>query len=328
MFLSLVENELLKILRRKRFRVVFLILASLLVLITFAVVRTREKERKSAGAGDWHVRVEQRVVEMENWIRRGRLPDEARRRVRSEIARLQYYLDHDRNPDDISGPLFARTFAELSSYLLLPLCVIVFASDLVSGEFTDGTIKPLLTRPVRRWKILASKLVALLLCVTLMVAGAAILAWLISGVPFGHGGWNDPVYGGFRFQNGELDFASVRTLPVWKDALMMYGLAWFSELVVACVSFLLSVLLRSTAAAMGTMIATLTAGTILPRVASGWDAAKYLFVTNLPLPSYYSGSPPPIEGMTLSFSVVNLLLWGVAAAAIAFAVFTRRDVLS
>jgi ABC-2 type transport system permease protein len=83
---------------------------------------------------------------------------------------------------------------------------------------------------------------------------------------------------------------------------------------------------RSAAAAMGTMMATLVGGTILSRVASDWDGAKWFFVTNLPLPDFYAGLPAPFEGMTLTFSALVLLAWALAALAVAFLLFTRRDV--
>ena len=70
-------------------------------------------------------------------------------------------------------------------------------------------------------------------------------------------------------------------------------------LCVGAITLLTSVLLRSTAASMGAMVAALIAGSILPRLAPSWESQKYLFVTNLPLPDYYSGSPPPIPGMTI-----------------------------
>jgi ABC-2 type transport system permease protein len=92
------------------------------------------------------------------------------------------------------------------------------------------------------------------------------------------------------------------------------------------VTLLLSVVFRSTAAAMGTMMATLVGGTILSRVASDWDGAKWFFVTNLPLPDFYAGMPPPFAGMTLAFSVEVLAAWALAALALAFVIFTRRDV--
>ena len=83
---------------------------------------------------------------------------------------------------------------------------------------------------------------------------------------------------------------------------------------------------RSAAAAMGTMMATLVGGTILSRVASDWDGAKWFFVTNLPLPDFYAGMPTPFEGMTLAFSVWVLLAWAAASLVAAFLLFTRRDV--
>ena len=99
-------------------------------------------------------------------------------------------------------------------------------------------------------------------------------------------------------------------------------------LCVGAIALLTSVLLRSTAAAMGTMLAALIAGTILPRLAPSWQSQKFLFVTNLPLPDYYSGSPPPIPGLTVALGVEVLAIWAAAALTVAFAVFVRRDVLA
>jgi ABC-2 type transport system permease protein len=91
---------------------------------------------------------------------------------------------------------------------------------------------------------------------------------------------------------------------------------------------LLSVLLRSTAAAMGTMMATLIGGTILSRVASDWEGAKWFFVSCLPLADYYAGVPTPFPGMTLGFCASVLFGWGALSTLLAFTVFTRRDVTS
>jgi ABC-2 type transport system permease protein len=79
---------------------------------------------------------------------------------------------------------------------------------------------------------------------------------------------------------------------------------------------------------MGTMFAALIAGAILPLFAPSWETQKYLFVTSLPVPDYYSGAPPPIAGITVGFAVAVLAVWAAAALAVAFAVFARRDVLA
>lgn len=324
-FLPLVENEVLKLLKQRRFRVVFLILVALIGLIVFAQAKGRE--RFLAGR-DWRVRAQERIAGMQNAVRSGRMPRSAERWTRFEISRLQYHLDRDINPDTISGPLFVRLFANASSYLLLPLLALVFGSDIVSSEFSQGTIKLLLTRPVGRARVLASKLAALILAITVMVLVGGVVAYCFGGAAFGFGGWGAPVLTGFRLSGEVFDVSSVRSLLLWKDTVLVAGLAWFAAVAVGALALLTSVLLRSTAASMGTMFAALIAGTILPRVASSWEAQRYLFVTNLPLPDYYSGSPPPIPGITLGFSVVVLAVWAAAAIFVAFAVFVRRDVLA
>jgi ABC-2 type transport system permease protein len=323
-FMPLVENEILKLLKRRRFRVAILILIALSGLIVFAQTQARDRRPRR----DWRIEAQERIARMQNWERSGRLPQTQLRWVRFEIARTQYHLDRSMDPEAISGPLFARAFANASSYLLLPLLAILFAADIVSSEFAQGTIKLLLTRPVGRARVLSSKFAALAVAITLTVMVGGLVAYLFGGLAFGYRGWGAPVLSGFRIAGDTFDPTGVRALPLWEDALLAFGLAWYATLAVGAIAFLTSVVLRSTAAAMGTMLAALIAGTILPRVAPSWEAQRYLFVTNLPLPDYYSGSPPPITGMTLPFSVVVLAVWALAAAGVAYAVFLRRDVLA
>ncbi len=324
-FLPLVENEVLKLLKRRRFRVVLLILVALIGLIVYAQIKGRER---FLGKENWRVRVQERIARMQNQVRSGRMPRTAERWTRFEMARLQYHVDRNVDPDAISGPLFVRLFANASSYLLLPLLALVFGSDIVSSEFSQGTIKLLLTRPVSRAAVLASKLAALVLAITLMVLAGGAVAYVFGGAAFGFAGWGAPVLTGFRLSGEAFDVTAIRSLVLWKDTLLVFGLAWYAALSVGALALLTSVLLRSTAAAMGTMFAALIAGTILPRVAPSWEAQKYLFVTNLPLPDYYSGSPPPIPGITVGFAVAVLTVWAAAAILAAFVVFLRRDVLA
>jgi len=324
---ALVQNEMLKIVRRRRFRTVILILAALTALIVFARWKSQQREIAREGPRDWSAETQHRIVEIENRLRRRDLPEDPRRWMRAEVKRLQYSLDHGFDPNALNGPTFSRHFISVSSYLLMPLLVILFASDLVSSESSEGTIKILLTRPARRWKILLAKAIALFSCVTATVALAALFSYVFGSLAFGFRGWGTPVLAGFRFDSaGEADFSQMRQIPLWLDAVRAYGLGWLAALCVSAIALFLSVVLR-TAATMGAMLAALVAGTILPRVASDWDFARYIFVTNLPLPDYYSGAPPPLPGMDLGFSMLNLGLWAAIALAAAFAVFNRRDIL-
>jgi len=328
--LGLVENETLKILRRKRFRVVLIVLAALLCVVVFAQNRQIQNQRKDHPERDWRAQVEKRASDLERQMNGRRTPENFKRWMRYESGRLRYHLSRNIDPNELTGPIFTRAFAGVGSVLLIPLLVAVFGADLVSSEFAEGTITLLLTRPVARWKVLLSKVVAMILFTTLTLLAAFFLAWGISGVAFGWSGWGAPILTGFRLGGASpaagFDLSGVRSVLLWQDTFAAWGLAWFSALSVGSITLLLSVVFRSAAAAMGTMMATLVGGTILSRVASDWDGAKWFFVTNLPLPDYYAGLPTPFEGMTLTFSALVLLAWALAALTAAFLLFSRRDV--
>lgn len=325
--LPLIRNECLKIIKKKRFYVILLILLVLVPMFTYAQMRTAERSRDKFNS-DWRLEVQQRITDNQNSLGSDRIPEEWKSYRRIFLQQLQYYLDHDVNPNEPSGVTFTREFLSNSVSLFIPLLIMAVASDLVSGERTTGTIKMLLTRPVRRWKVLLSKMTALLMFVSLIVLSAYVISYLISGLAFGYKGFDAPVFTGFQISGDSVDMSSVHAVPQWKYLLMQGGLVWFVSVVVALLAFMISVLVRSTAASIVVMMAALIAGTILTNMASAWTAAKYLFMVNMELTRYLAGTPAPIEGMTLGFSMAVLGIWGLAAVIISFAVFTKRDILN
>lgn len=324
--INLVFNEMVKIAGKRRLVVVTLIIAVLIALFTYAQLRQAEETLKRFGNVDWRLVLEQRISSWENRIASGRVLDDDAAELRIRIDQQQYYLDHDINPSEPGAPTFVRGFVENGISLLLPLMMMIVASDLVSSEHSSGTIKLLLTRRAKRWRILLSKYLALVLSVSIIITLFGLLSTLISGTIFGFRGWTAPVLTGFGVSNGELDASGVHMLPQWQYIMMELGLAWFVSLVVATITFMFSVLIRSTAAVMGIMLACLIAGTILNTMVASWESAKYLFMVNLELIDYLEDAAPPIEGMSLGFSLLVLLAWGVSALAVSFVSFTRRDV--
>jgi len=315
-----------KLVKSKRIIVVALIIAVMISMFTYAQYREMENIKKRLGDTDWRTTLQQSIIDMQNRIGSSGISEEWRNQLKVRISQSQYYLDHDINPQDPGAPTFLRIFLDNSMQLLLPLMVMIIASDLVSAEKSIGTIKLLLTRPVKRRKILLSKYFTLILSVSLILFIFGFFAYAISGLFFGYRGWTAPILTGFTVKNGELDTAGVHLIPQWSYILMVFGLAWFVSVVVGTLSFMLSVLIRSTAAGMGVMLAFLISGSIISSIASSWQEAKYLFMVNLRLTDYLQGNIPPIEGMTLPFSLTVLAIWGAAGLLVSFLVFTKRDI--
>ncbi len=324
--LPLIQNETMKIWKKKRFFVILLILAILIPIFTYAQMRMAMNNEEKFS--DWRNQVIQQINDYQNALTSDRIPEEFKKYRQIMVQQLTYYLENDVNPSAPNAVTFTRGFVNNAVTLFIPLLVLAIGSDLVSGERSSGTIKMLLTRPVRRWKILLAKLIALIFYISLTMLSTLVLCYAISGVFFGYGGWQLPVFTGFQINGAEVDSSSVRAVPHWLYIMMQAGLAWFSALIVGLLALMVSVLVRSTAASIVTMMATIIAGTILANMASSWDAAKYIFSVNLQLTSYLDGSPPPIEGMTLLFSIGVLSVWGIAALIVSFGVFTKQDILN
>ncbi|RID82173.1 ABC transporter permease [Peribacillus asahii] len=323
---NLIQNEMMKLLAKKRLLIIGVIVAVLIILFTYAQYKQAEEQREKLGTDDWRTAVQQQIIDIQNRLSSSRMLDEWREQLQVTVKQQQYYLDHNINPSEPGAATFTRMFIENASSLFIPLLVMIVASDLVSSESSQGTIKLLLTRPVLRWKILMSKYITLLLSISIIVAMTGVLAYALSGVVFGYHGWNAPIITGFTVEAGNVDTSGVRLISQWQLLLMDFGLVWYIAVVVGTLAFMLSVLIRSTPAGMGIMLAALISGAILNNMVSSWESAKYFFMVNLQLTNYLSGVAPPIEGMTLLSSVLILFVWWLAALIVSFIVFIRKDV--
>ena len=107
---------------------------------------------------------------------------------------------------------------------------------------------------------------------------------------------------------------------------MSMGLSWLVVAAVGTISLMISVLVKNTATGIGIMMAVLISGPLLTSLGSNWDSSKYLMNVNFDLHTYLEGQAPPIDGMTLPFSLLVILIWSMAALAYAFYHFTQKDV--
>jgi ABC-2 type transport system permease protein len=296
-------------------------------MFTYAQMRSSERSQEKFN-GDWKLELQQQITDNQNSLGSDRVPEEWKKYRVIIVQQLQYYLDHDVNPKEPNGVTFTREFMDNSISLFIPLLIMAIASDIVSGERTTGTIKMLLTRPVKRWKVLLSKLIAMLMFVSLIVLSTFAISYIVSGAAFGYVGFNIPVFTGFQLIGSDVDLSAVHAIPQWEYLLMQCGLIWFVAVTIALLAFMVSVLVKSTAASIVVMMATLIAGSILTNMASSWTSAKYLFMVNLQLTNYLSGTPAPIEGMNLNFSLIVLGVWALISVIVSFTVFTKRDILN
>jgi ABC-2 type transport system permease protein len=331
---SLIENEAIKMISKRRLLFVLGILIILISVFAYGQKHTMDRTKAQleqrmgiAATNDWRKLANQQLIDMKNRLDSPYMNDKSKATLQVRIQQLQYNLNNNINPIDLSSAKFTSTFMEEAISLFLPLLIIMLAADIVSGESSNGTIKLLLVRNIPRWKILLSKYLTLLILDIFVVFAAFVLSAVISGFFFGFGGWLAPVATGFKVIAGKLDSSSVFNVPRWQYTLMVYSLALFVSFVIGSISFMISVLVKSTAASIGIIMSTLVAGSFISYFLSDWPLTRYLFMVNLWLPDYISGSFPPTPGMSMLFSIKVLLGWAVGSIIISFVYFSKKDIL-
>ncbi|WP_238655143.1 ABC transporter permease [Paenibacillus piscarius] len=205
-----------------------------------------------------------------------------------------------------AADMFASA-ADFTAVMLLPtgigqvlaILVIIGTAGIVPKEYSQGTIKFLLIRARSRTAILASKYVTVLLY-TLSMVLAALVAVYLSGSMF------------FGVNGGTAGTSEILTS-------LLYCTVYCT--VYATIGFMLGILTKSTGITIG---ATIFATTIDKMIISR-EFYKYVLFPNLNLAAYRDGGAP-MQGMTLSFSVMVLCVYMAVFLFAGFAVFRRRDV--
>jgi len=110
--LNLIRNETLKVIRRRRFAIVIGILVAIISIVSYGEYRQLRNQQNK----NWRAELQQRIAGIQNFLRRGGTANATwARSLRAESSRLQFYLDHDIEPNKPTAPMFVRGFANVAA---------------------------------------------------------------------------------------------------------------------------------------------------------------------------------------------------------------------
>lgn len=237
-----------------------------------------------------------------------------------EVALMEYRIEHDIPP---ASEYSVWTFVNDSTGLisLVGLLVIIVASGIVANEFSKGTIKNLLIKPYKRWKILLAKYFTTIFFLVFMLAilfiSSLILGWLL----FGTGQDTSSIH--LMYMNGKV---VEQNIVIY--LMITYFFNSLSIFLLATMAFMISSVFRVSGLAIGISIFLLFTGDLVTNLLAGkFEWAKYILFANTNLMVYFDGTPY-VEGMTIIFSIIMMLIYFLLFMVLAFSVFVRRDVAS
>lgn len=310
---KLIQNENMKIYRRVSTWIMLIILIGAALVVGIFTNATAPDSVDE----NWKQGVQQDSEMLKANIENEDYPKLARDTFEKELAINEYRLEHDIAPTTNSKSIWTYMGYAAEIVSLITLFTIVVGASSVASEFTWGTIKLLLIRPVSRSKILLSKYLATILFALFSLVLLFVTSFLIGSIFFGFDGSTPHLV----YRDG-----AVQEVHMVSHILGIFGLKSINLIMMSTFAFMISTIFRNSGLAIGLAIFLMFAGVnATALLAMKFDWAKYILFANTDLSQYLTGYVL-VEGMTMQFSIIMLIIYFVIFNALTWFVFTKRDV--
>jgi len=262
--------------------------------------------------------------------------------LESEIVRIEYHLAND-IPINESSLNTAFNYLRLSITVIimgfLAFGLILFGGDIMSGEYTPGTLKFLLIQPVTRTKVLMSKYLVTVATALGLVLGIQILSALAIATINGFGSLNLPLLVGQKYeiqlQNGFEQVVAVAGSGhfIGQGEYILKALLFEALFIATMVAFttMVSVLVKSSVIAFTVLIATLLGTNIIYNLSSAYRSlSTYFFIHLTDVDGILTGNIIAQTGVlnfSYALSIIVFLVSTVVLLGISITVFKKRDIL-
>lgn len=308
--LNLIKNEWMKLWSKKGTWAMVILLA----VIIFGFTGLAKLTETLFDDEEWTTSLETQLEEVEEQLADPDLTEREIVELEMEQESIQETLEMnvEQSKPQTRENIIVDAYGMMS---LVTLLTIIVASGIVSTEFSQGTIKMLLSRPVNRWKILVSKYGTVLLF--------ALLATVVT--------YMSSVIGAYIFFPGETgstitfygkEFA---TSAVWGKSFYMMFLSFINVSIIATLAFMLGTIFRSTSIAIGVSIFLYFTGNLIVVFLAKYSFAKYVLFAHTNLTDHVTGKLF-FPDTTMVFSVGIIIAYAVIFLVLSFLSFIKRDV--
>lgn len=314
---KLLQNELMKIFVRPG-TYVMLGLLILMVSLEAGILKYQENNIENGTSQNWKQALQTEIKEEKQELKD--MADAPKNQIvylERDVALKEYRIEHNISPNvEYSVWGFVGDTANMIQFA--GLFVIIIAAGIVASEFNWGTIKLLLIRPIDRGKILVSKYMAVILFAFMLLSVLFVYSSLLGVLVFGTPEFSIPY---LNYVDGKITEQSMALHLV-----IFYAMKSINMIMLATMAFMMSAVFRNSSLAIGLSIFLMfVGGQLTSLLAMKFAWAKYILFANTDLMQYFEGTPM-VEGMTLTFSVMMIVVYFVFFQILAFAIFKKRDV--
>jgi len=220
--------------------------------------------------------------------------------MENRLAVTEYQIMHGNvavnNGMDMSASSSGSIFG--FGLFIIALMMLVLAGGAISQEISSGSIKSLIIAPVKRWKIFTAKVMSLLTVGFIALIALFLFGTLAQGLFFG-------------FSSTPYVYAShgvAAAIPNLLYQFLSLLVSYIDIIIYMSFAFMLSVLTRNTAVAVGLSIATYFGGSIVMTfmmILPSYEWLKFIPFVNLNLSSRFFPFSSMMQSITMSYSSMS-----------------------
>lgn len=250
-------------------------------------------------------------------------------KYRDIIALLEYQVDNDiaYNVGDYTGAKALDhspnqwnvwSYSSVMIYVIA-VAVMIFAGNIVANEHSQGTIKFLLVNPVKRWKILVSKLFTVTSLAVLLMTAVFIICGMFASFMVGTGGLKAAW---LTAENGTVSSSSPLLFVI-----LQWLLQSITMFIMMTLSFSLSTFSRKSSIAIALSIVALLVGNIITQLLAGFgcDWGRFLIFANLDINAIAAGDTL-FYRQTVGFAVFVIIEHMAVFLITAFDSFRKKSI--
>ncbi|MCZ2259115.1 ABC transporter permease [Sporosarcina sp. G11-34] len=307
--LKLIQNEWMKLWNKKGTWIMVILLAVMVVGLSGLSKIMEELYDDSA----WTEELQQELVQVEEELAAPDLAEDKKIELMERQNEIQQNIEYsiENSKPTSREQTILGTYGMMSLVLLL---MIIASAGIVASEFSQGTIKMLLSRPVKRWKILTSKYVTVLLFGSTLTVITYVLS-IISAYIF------------YPAAEGKTIFlydSEIAVTAVFSESAYLVLLAFIYVVVMSTLAFMIGSVFRSSALAIGVSLFLFFTGSMIVMFLERFEIAKYiLFAHDL---TQYELGYTVLDGNTMPFSIVILVAYVAIFLTISYTTFIKRDI--
>jgi len=295
---------------------------------------------------DWKIKLKDQIDNIEKTLSDNNIQMDSNQKnsMKLELQKYKYLYDNNINPKNENGLNafnFIKTLFMILGTIFIAVGVMVFTGDMVSGEFTPPTMKILLTQPVSRAKVLASKFISVAVVSTVLIIAVELLSFIIMGLIFGFGDASYPIIAGTTYKwdlaksayGGHPMIAVAGSSYIISTGEFVFRMFLLQTLfIITCVSvgFMLSSIVKSSMVSVSLSIVLVVALTILVEMPALKKVAQYMFTSYGAVGSILTGEMVlryNNPNVTTAFGVGTLIVTSIVCYLISHIVFTKKDIL-